>query len=195
MQPVAVLLRSGPQTALELSEHLEWHRSRVARDLRLLEAEGLTWRTGSAQVDFFVRRRFSFGRGPSGRGMNAAQLLAQLASDVEIGEGSHTGDQQMTVGAFARGVFLEVGPVTCTMSGSDALGIAAWLGRGTLGPMEWEDVLGTVTCRIVGLGRGEVQVELMAEGEYDVDALWHGSADRVREAIGRSLVLARAWGG
>lgn len=124
--------------------------------------------------------------------MNARELLAQLASDVELGEGSHTNDEQMTVGAFARGVFIEVGPVTCTMSGSDALGMAAWLGRGALGPMEWESVLGTVTCRIVGMGQGEVQVELMAEGEDDVDALWHGSADRVREAIGRSLLLARA---
>lgn len=123
--------------------------------------------------------------------MNTAQILAQLAGDVELGDGSHNGDQQMTVGAFARGVFIEVGPVTCTMSGPDALGIAAWLGRGALGPMEWESVLGTVTCRIVGLGQGEVQVELMAEGEDDVDALWHGSADRVRDALGRSLLLAR----
>ena len=51
--------------------------------------------------------------------------------------------------------------------------------------------LPAITCRIVGLGQGEVQVELTGEDEPDVDAMWHGSADQVRKAIGRSLLLAR----
>lgn len=50
LEILALLLYAGPQTALELSERLEWHQSRVGRDLRLMAAEGLVWRTGGSPM-------------------------------------------------------------------------------------------------------------------------------------------------
>ena len=119
--------------------------------------------------------------------MNPQQILAQLASDTELGEGSCVGDNPMTVGVFGRDVHLEVGPVACVLSSHDAFALAAYLGRGgEWAPFERACTLDIVEVCVRWMHGGEVQVDLQADDAPD--AVWHGRADRLREAIGRALL-------
>lgn len=146
--------------------------------------------------------------------MDARSILAQLAGDVELGPGD--GDEQMTVGAFGRQVWIEIGPMVCTMSAEDAQAWLRWLAveeTVARGPSaddaqalaDWlaldeaddalsvwyEDVLGVVTLQATRPCDGSVCVEIYEHGEGP-SSEWSGDVGAVLEAVRVALGLAAA---